>query len=214
MNQQFQGPRVVGITGRKFNGKDTTALILCKKYGYQQLSFAGPLKSLCQVVFGFTNEQVHGNLKETPDDNWYGLTPRQVLQFVGTNMFRDHMSELDQNFGQNFWLICAQKYMETIWKRDPTAHFVISDVRFHNEVDFVKNLGGVVLRVKREAANSTVIDPHISEQLIDTFDNIDYDIKNDGTLNDLNDTIERIFQEMVEINVVNQLMSNMRKMEI
>jgi hypothetical protein len=193
--------RVIGIPGRKYNGKDTIANYLRDKYGYKQIAFAGPLKEICGKLFGFTNEQLHGSLKETPDNNWFGLTPRQVLQFVGTNMFRDHMSELNENFKNDFWLLCAKNTMEQVFKEDPTAKFVISDVRFPNEVDMIKQMGGVVLRVSRPSLNNNKNDDvHISELLIDELD-VDYDIVNDGTKEQLYSKIDEMYNKCLEINI-------------
>ncbi|AYV76469.1 MAG: deoxynucleoside monophosphate kinase [Terrestrivirus sp.] len=191
--------KIIGITGRKFNGKDTIANYLRDAYGYRQIAFAGPLKEICGKLFGFTNEQLHGNLKETPDPTWFGLTPRQVLQFVGTNMFRDHMSELNDNFGNDFWLLCARKTMEKIFKEDETAKFVISDVRFPNEVEMIKQMGGVVLRVSRPSLNDNKnVDTHISELLIDELD-VDCDVINNATKEELYNKIHNLFYEKMVI---------------
>lgn len=185
--------RIIGITGRKFNGKDTIANYLRDAYDYKQIAFAGPLKEICGKLFGFTNEQLHGDLKETPDPTWFDLTPRQVLQFVGTNMFRDHMSELHDNFGNDFWLLCARNTMEKIFKEDETAKFVISDVRFPNEVEMIKQMGGIVLRVSRPSLLSNKNnDTHISELLIDELD-ANCDVINDGTREQLYKKIDKLF---------------------
>jgi hypothetical protein len=187
-------PQVIGITGRKYNGKDTTANYICEKYGYKQLAFAGPLKDICGKLFGFNDEQLHGSLKETPDDSWFDLTPRQVLQFVGTDLFRNHMSELNERFGQDFWLLCAKNYMDRELLKNPDTVFVISDVRFPNEVDFVRKLNGIVFRVKRKSVNKKKKDTHQSELLIDELE-VDYDLKNDSTKEDLYKVINDIFEQ-------------------
>lgn len=172
-----------GFTGRKNSGKDTSSNHLENNHEFIILAFAPILKEMCGLAFGFNKEQLYGDLKEVPDPNWFNLTPRQVLQFVGTNLFRDHMAELNENFKNDFWILCVKKNIEKILKTNPNAKIVISDVRFPNEVAMVKELGGVVIRVTRPSLNYAV-DTHISETLIDDLE-VDYDILNDTTLDDL-----------------------------
>ena len=62
---------IIGITGKKFNGKDTGAIYLINNYGYERLAFADALKEACKCIFGFTNEQLYGNKKEDIDEYWY-----------------------------------------------------------------------------------------------------------------------------------------------
>lgn len=187
-------PPIIGITGRKYNGKDTIAHHFRDKYEYHQISFAEPLKNVCGLLFGFNQEQLHGSLKETPDENWFGLTPRQVLQFVGTNMFRDHMGELSQNFGQDFWLLCAQNNIKKILSQNDNARIVVSDVRFPNEIELIKKLGGINIRVKRpEMYNLNNTDVHVSEQLIDQLD-VDMEVLNAGTKSELYDILDSLVE--------------------
>ena len=80
---------LIGLTGYKGVGKDTVADYLCAKYGFIRLSFAKPLKDALAIIFGFTDEQLNGSLKEVKDPYWQ-ITPREAAQFVGTELFRIH----------------------------------------------------------------------------------------------------------------------------
>ena len=80
--------RIIGIIAKKYHGKDTIADFISSKYGYEKISFAGPLKQVCHHIFGLTYEQLYGDLKET-NDNYWKCTPRYLLQTVGTNLFRN-----------------------------------------------------------------------------------------------------------------------------
>lgn len=60
-------PTIIGVAGRKYNGKDTVADYLVDKFGYTKIAFVGPLKEVCHVLFSFSHEQLHGSLKETID---------------------------------------------------------------------------------------------------------------------------------------------------
>ena len=83
---------VIGFCGQTKHGKSTLANYTTKKYGFVEIAFATPLKLCCMHAFGFTHKQLFGNKKDTVDNYW-GVTPREILQFVGTEVFR-------QNFGE------------------------------------------------------------------------------------------------------------------
>ena len=182
--------KIIGVTGLKYNGKDTIADHLCKKYGFTRIAFADPLKNACAILFGFTHEQLHGSLKETPDNYWFGLSPRKVLQFVGTDLFRKQMKLLHEDFGEDFWLLCAKKLVNDIFEKDKENRVVISDVRFPNECEMIKKMGGIVIRVNRPSINTSA-DLHDSERLIPTLE-VDYEITNDGSIGDLNRKVDTI----------------------
>lgn len=178
--------KIIGITGLKFNGKDTIANYLCHKYGFNRIAFADPLKEACKILFGFNDEQLYGSLKETPDKYWFGLTPRSILQFIGTDLFRNLMKELHQELKDDFWLLCMNK--SNILKEG--KYIVISDVRFPNECEMIKKLGGIIIRVNRPSVN-TKIDLHNSEKLILTLD-VDYEIQNNNSIQELNKKVDQI----------------------
>ena len=188
--QQHINPKfkIIGVTGFKHNGKDTIAKYMCDKYGYTRIAFADPLKLICGILFGFNYQQLHGELKETPDNFWFGLTPRKVFQFIGTDLFRKHMNQLDENFQDKIWLLCANKSICDILQQDSNACIVISDVRFPNECEMIKKFGGIIIRVNRSSANMSV-DLHDSEALIKTLD-VDFDITNNDSIDDLNKKID------------------------
>ena len=79
-------PKVIGIAGRKYNGKDTIGDYLVKNYGYKKIAYADPIKEICKEMFGFNNEQLYGSLKESNDGFW-NVSPRKLMQFIGTELF-------------------------------------------------------------------------------------------------------------------------------
>lgn len=88
------------------------------------------------------------------------MTAREVMQFVGTEIFR--------KMYHNVW---AQGTINRIVAEAPTHFAVITDCRFPNEVDVVKKAGGKVVRLTR---NSDDDDAHPSETALDK-DNYDWD---------------------------------------
>jgi shikimate kinase len=176
--------RIIGITGKKFSGKDTLGNYFVQNYNYEQIAYADAIKDAVKCIFDFDDEQLHGLKKEEVDEFW-GKTPRQVLQFVGTDLFRNHTHELLPNIGKDIWIQVVKRKIMNRMKKDPNLCFVITDARFHNEVDVVKQLGGTVIKLQR---HTECQDNHESETLIDTLP-ADYEFKNNSTKEELYDTV-------------------------
>jgi len=170
--------KIVGITGRKFNGKDTLGKYFIDELGYKKLAFADSLKEGCRCIFGFTDEQLYGEKKEEIDEFWKA-TPRKVLQFVGTELFRNQLAEIMPHLGHDIWVEVVRKKILD----NPDTNFVITDVRFPNECEIIKKMGGIIIRVNRDSVNTTV-DLHQSEIEIEKLD-VDTVIQNDGSIDDL-----------------------------
>ncbi len=175
-------PQVLGVTGHKYNGKDTLGNYFVEKYGYKRLAFADSLKDGCREIFGFSDEQLYGNKKEIIDEYW-GVTPRTVLQYVGTDLFREQLGNIIPKIGKNIWLKVVEKKILDELKLNPNARFVVTDVRFPNECQMIKDLGGIVIRVKRDCVNN-VADFHISELEIEKLD-VNIELQNNGSKDEL-----------------------------
>jgi hypothetical protein len=131
---------LIGITGRKRSGKDTSGDYLCKKYGFVRVAFADALKEACIQIFGFSHEQVYGNdLKEVVDQYW-GHSPREILQKVGTELFRDRLPEICPNIHNDIWIRSVERKINNL-RQQGVTRFVVTDCRFDNELDFIKEYG-------------------------------------------------------------------------
>lgn len=131
-------PPVIGLVGRARAGKDSAGSYL-KGYGYTPRSFAEPLKQAARAVFDLTSQEVHGlgYDREAPHPFW-GMSVREMLQRLGTESVRNV-------FGPDHWVRLMEKRL------DPAkGPYVITDVRFPNEVEMVKRMGGEVWGVVRE----------------------------------------------------------------
>ncbi len=181
--------RIIGITGQKFSGKDTLGSYFVKNYNYEQIAYADALKDAVKCIFDFDDEQLYGSKKEEIDEFW-GTTPRQVLQFVGTDLFRNHTHELMPNIGKDIWIQVVKRKIMNKMKKNPNACFVITDARFHNEVDIVKQLGGTVIKLKR---NTGCQDNHESETLIDSLP-ADYEFENNVSKEELYDKVMKVLE--------------------
>ncbi len=181
-------PKVIGIAGRKYNGKDTIGDYLVKNYGYKKIAFADPIKEICKEMFGFNNEQLYGSLKETNDEFW-NISPRKLMQFIGTELFRNHTDEIMPDVGSNIWI----KVLEKKILDNPDSKYVITDIRFENELELVTKFHGLKIKVVRD--NMEIIDNHISEKLIDSL-NTEFTIKNNGTKEELFEKIDDLLNHL------------------
>jgi hypothetical protein len=149
------------------------------------MAFADPLKSVCAIMFGLTDEQLYGSLKETIDER-YNYSPRQILQKVGTDIVRDRLHETFPLMGDSsqFWIECFKRHYA-----EQTVPICVTDIRYENEAQAIVNLGGIVVHIER--SNST-IDTHSSEldNVPDTL--ISYRIDNNGTLEQLYEQLNKI----------------------
>lgn len=64
-------PRIIGVHGKKYHGKDTIGKYLVSNHDYHQLSFAKPMKLAAMNLLGMTMEQLEDPvLKEKVDPRW------------------------------------------------------------------------------------------------------------------------------------------------
>jgi hypothetical protein len=98
------------------------------------------------------------------------VTPRLILQLLGTEGGRDLIHP-------NIWVNA------TLGNLGDTERVIITDVRFLNEVEGIKKRKGIVVRVVRPSKIST--STHPSETALNDYNDWDYVIVNDGTLEDL-----------------------------
>ena len=120
------GTVVIGIAGRARSGKDTMARYIAEMNpGARIQGFAWALKAYCHVAFGM-------RAKDSP-----------LLQNVGTDVFR-HRAPL-------VWI----RTLYWMLVNDPVPVLIIPDIRFTNEVEFVKDVGGYVVHVSRVESDGT-----------------------------------------------------------
>jgi hypothetical protein len=178
--------RIIGMTGRKRSGKDTVGAYLRMKHSFAQESFAKPLKEAVRYIYGWGHEHLDGSLKEVVDPYWQ-TTPRAVLQSFGT--------EIGRQLDQNLWVKSLQRRLES-FQTEPSGpfSFVITDVRFPNEADVVKALGGEIWRVIRPSLGERT-DLHASETSMDDYV-VDREIVNNGSIADLHNQVDVLLWAM------------------
>jgi hypothetical protein len=151
-------PRVIAICGLKRSGKDTIADFLCHEYGYEKIKIASPLKNAIKHLFNLSEEQIEGHEKDTIDSRW-GVEPRKLMQFFGTEIMQYKVQEILPDIGRHFWI--RRLIEEHI---DNTKLLVIPDLRFKHEYDILKKYDVEFWRVERHFDISSMThDNHSSE---------------------------------------------------
>lgn len=179
---------IIGITGKKRAGKDTAAEYLTS-IGFVLYRFADPIKRLCADIFLWDDEHINGDYKETVDERW-GISPRKAQQLVGTELFREALPGHSRSFnsitGPDVWV---RRF--GLWYHGQDV--VIPDVRFPNEADVIKAMGGHIVRIERPGACTT--DPHPSELMMDSI-KADYTLTNDGGIDGLQWDMKMLYQKI------------------
>ena len=101
---------------------------------------------------------------------------RRLLQIFGTEIGRSLL-------GENIWVELATRNLES------SKNYVFTDVRFPNEADKIKNLGGLIWRVERPSINA--INNHSSEVALNGY-HYDAIITNDSDMVALKNRVEEL----------------------
>jgi len=179
---------LIGITGKAGSGKDTVADFFALQYEFEKAAFANHLKDVTALAFGIDKIHFHNQELKTKKHPIFGITPREMIQKVGTECFR-------RIFDDNFWV----NHVDTLYKQalNKGTHFIVSDCRFENEVMWVRNNGGIILNVSNPKVDDIVLNNHSSELGVHK-DLIDYTIDNDESIAILYTKLEELSKEIQE----------------
>ena len=185
---------IIAFAGTKQSGKTTCANIVLEYYKKNTVArkvkiynFADPLKrDICMNILGLTEAQCYGedlDKNTLTDIQWQGirLTAREVMQFVGTDLFR--------KMKHNVW---ADATIIKINNEKPSLA-IIADCRFPNEVEAIQKAGGIVVRLTRK--------PFVSDHPSETaLEKVNYDWNNfDIILNNIDMDITTQQIELVSL---------------
>ena len=192
---------LIGLLGKKRVGKDTVAEYLIKKYNFIRYAFADPIKEIAKIMFNFSDEQLYGNQKEIIDPRW-GISPRNFFQKFGTEMTQydiyKHLPRLREKIPpREMWVVIFQEWYRKKVEENPNIRVVISDVRFIHELNRIKELDGIIIRIIRpdiELKNQN--ETHLSEienQDV-VFDMIDFTIINNSKIKSFHNKIDKTME--------------------
>ncbi len=188
---------LVGISGKKQSGKNTVATIWNtidaeRNYGLEALlegrgssspngsftpkSFAQGVKEIASLYTGIPIELFEFEATKAMKVKYAEekITIREVLQKVGTFGRK--------TFGESYWI-------NKLFHDYKHQNWIITDVRYKNEADAIKQRGGILIRLNR---NSTSTDTHDSEIELDDYSDWDYVINNNGSIGELAHSVTEI----------------------
>jgi len=158
---------LIGLAGKKQSGKSTVTSYLCEVFDFHEISWAYPLKEIIgRQLFGLDDDVLYGDSPKREEiiTQW-GMSGRQILQKVGTDLFRQH-------FDENFWIKVGVKRI--IVELAKKHNVVVSDCRFPNELDTIRQFGGTTCKIIKLAKKLEHEDLHESERALDKYTNFDY----------------------------------------
>ncbi len=174
---------IIGFLGQSESGKDTAADWFVQRYGFVKVALADPLKRIAKDVYDFSYEQLWGPQEErNRADLRYSLptggslSPRHALQVLGTEVGRS----IYPDTWVRYLMRIARKVESGDYGYDKTVGLmsvthsgrtglgvVIPDVRFLNEVRYIRAEGGIIIRLVRRGKDGNIqggVKGHASEE--------------------------------------------------
>lgn len=211
--------KIVGVTGVKGSGKNTTYEILKKHYPeIQEVALAGKLKQVCKDVLGLTEEQITDRiLKEAPLDEPVYLSADNVKSIFdafgeGDNVkydihIRPHVGiclESPRRILQYVGTDVLRGIRDNIHSfylysqlKDKDGVYFITDLRFFDEYEFFQEKfngsfeAWYINNRRAEAAGSG--DIHPSEMGIYQIKPLALHVDNNGSLDDFEKTLLGVY---------------------
>lgn len=201
-------------------------LINCRTSDWQIKKFAAKLKQVCSLLTGipvedFEKQEVKDKLlgeewlfsEDTKDGGvkYNHPTVRWLLQTVGTEAMREKVHT-------NVWVNALfadykLRYGKEIKPNGNTIddferkyffgelpNWIITDLRFPNELEAIENMNGITIRINRLLVGVGSVSEHPSETSLDNAE-FDYIINNDGTIEEL---IERVKEILIKEKIINE----------
>lgn len=207
---------IIGVSGYSGSGKDTVGAIIqylkcvnvgnnaiedvCQDYQdheewlieqseWEIRKFAGKLKDIASHLTGIDIEDFEDqDFKKTNlgrewwttcNEGYQPMTVRDFLQKLGTDALRNGLHE-------NVWVNALMADYD-----EQYSNWIITDTRFTNEAQAIKDRGGIIIRVERPGVKP--VNLHPSETGLDNW-KFDYKIANISDLMSLKSTVQTILE--------------------
>jgi hypothetical protein len=207
------------LTGVDADGKFSKGLNWSYSSNFEIKKFAGKLKIIGSMLSGVPVEYFEDqDFKKLPMGLEWEMTYREFLQKLGTEAMRDGLhtnvwvNALFADYKVDIKEITNKSYSkkEDKWvhqwggkeilsdnqnfsfKKYNYPNWIITDMRFPNEIAAVELREGITIRVNRDNGTREIdTNPHPSETALDDA-KFDYVIENDGTLDELVEKVRAI----------------------
>lgn len=168
---------ILGITGRAGSGKSSASAYLETYHRFHKTAFADPVKKTVSELFKIPIGYLQDPEEKSKLDPIWKKTRREIMQVFATECMRDH-------FGADFWTkLMLLSIMDLRYQRGDNIDIVIDDVRFPEEVQMIRDLGGCIILIRRPNNPHEIDQSHVSESL--TGVDPDRIVVNSGSLTEL-----------------------------
>jgi len=183
----------IGIGGKKESGKTTVANYYQFEFKFQEMGFSDPLNDVLTVLNPFVMIQASGHdmLRYAEVVGSRGFTKakeipevRRLLQYIGTEVGR-------QMFHEDFWVDIVAERVSRL--TDEGHNVALTGVRYKNEIDMVRRLGGSTLYITRPGISE--ISEHASENSL-TADDFEHVIDNDKGIAELENKAGELYMDL------------------
>lgn len=160
-------PVLVGLySPASQSGKSTAAGVLTRLHGFEAVKFAGPLKEMTRAFFRSMGlgphaieQMVEGGAKEQliPE---LGVSSRRIMETLGTDWGREIIHP-------EVWIKLVERDIATRMLCGNSV--VVDDMRFPNELDMIRRMGGVAVRIDRACAVPSEKEGRLNGQPFDHY---------------------------------------------
>ena len=197
---------IIGLIGQNRVGKDTIANIIQElEPSFTRYALADPIKDIARIMFGFSDSQLFDNEKDILDAHW-NIKPREFFERFGTDIMQfdiyNYLPTLENCVPKRcFWVYSLLKKIEQEHSTlNDARNVIITDVRGIHELEAIKTYypKAIFIKVIRPQTSSQMLtsNAHITQlepELI-SADQIDYNVTNDGTIDELRAKIKNILE--------------------
>lgn len=184
-------PILLGLHGLPRCGKDTLAIHLINKHNLERFGPSVPVKDVTAVMFNIPRYYLDDDTMKDELNSFWNLTYRQMAQMVGKESSRDV-------FGEDFWMRHVEKRLVeleelmglNIMGSIPSG-MILADIRYENEVHWVKKHGGIMIYIIRDNLPVSSGMGHAAEAGL-CLELADYIVYNNGTIEDLYQQVDNL----------------------
>lgn len=191
---------VIGLAGPKGCGKDLACQLIIQSFdgNWERVAFADPIKNTVANLFHIGRDlkrdlkqqfqaQTLDTIKRLQtvsliDNN----TGQRYGEFTGRDLIRD-IGMLMRGYDDTQF----NDYVKNKIESNPNTNWIITDVRFANEIELVRQLGGKIIEIHRPGYS---YDGHITESGVVKGD---YHVFNNGTVESFKQQLEAVMSAIM-----------------
>lgn len=197
---------LLGCTVEQLEDRDFKEKELGEEWArYKVVEMVGDLDRIYEDVYFVDEQDAISYMEEDSEMRHYPekeiLTPRKLLQLLGTEAGRDIIHPniwvnalfADYKEVKKYHKNNAKSLLKEGYAYKELPNWIITDVRFLNEAQAIKDRGGYLIRINRGDGNTG---DHPSETALDNYTDWDFTIDNNGTIDQLLDKVKAILTKL------------------